>query len=233
MKDSSVKVKVKGTRMGSSSDAKRIFETLHALWPEAHCELEHYNGFQLLVAVVLSAQTTDASVNKSFGAYVRRNPEFGPTDLIALGEKRFLNLIRTIGLAPTKAKNCLLLSKRIVECFGGEVPRSREDLESLAGVGRKTASVVLNVLFGEPTMAVDTHVARLAVRLGLAPPGSNREEIEEALIRKVPKALARSAHHSLIFHGRYLCSARKPSCNECSLLSFCPRVGVPPDGVPA
>ena len=209
-----------------SVNATRIFELLHSLWPDAHCELEHYNAFQLLVAVVLSAQATDVSVNKSFGAYVRKNPEFGPADLIALGERKFLNVIRTIGLAPTKAKNCLLLSKRIVDAFDGEVPREREDLESLAGVGRKTASVVLNVLYGEPTMAVDTHVARLAVRLGLAPPGSNREEIEVALIRQVPDSLARSAHHALIFHGRYLCSARKPRCCECALVSICPRIGV-------
>jgi endonuclease-3 len=209
-----------------SVNATRIFELLHSLWPEAHCELEHYNAFQLLVAVVLSAQATDVSVNKSFGAYVRKNPDFGPPDLIALGERKFLNVIRTIGLAPTKAKNCLLLSKRIVEAFGGEVPRQREDLESLAGVGRKTASVVLNVLYGEPTMAVDTHVARLAVRLGLATPGSNREEIEVALVRQVPDSLARSSHHALIFHGRYLCSARKPRCSECALVSICPRIGV-------
>jgi endonuclease III len=217
---------IKKRTSSRSADSTRIFELLHSLWPDAHCELEHYNAFQLLVAVVLSAQATDVSVNKSFGAYVRKNPDFGPADLLALGERKFLNVIRTIGLAPTKAKNCLLLSKRIVEAFGGEVPRQREDLESLAGVGRKTASVVLNVLYGEPTMAVDTHVARLAVRLGLAPPGSNREEIEVALIRQVPDLLAHTAHHALIFHGRYLCSARKPRCSECALVSICPRIGV-------
>lgn len=206
--------------------AARIFEGLALRWPEAHCELEHYNDFQLLVAVVLSAQTTDVSVNRCFGAYVREHRNFGPRNLVALGESRFLSVIRSIGLAPTKAHNCLALARQLIDVHDGQVPNDREALESLPGVGRKTANVVLNVLHGQPTMAVDTHVARLAVRLGLLPKGSSREKIEEGLLKLVPQQYAGQAHHFLIFHGRYLCSARKPRCGECPIAQDCSRVGV-------
>lgn len=186
----------------------------------------HHNPFQLLVAVVLSAQATDVSVNKSFGAFCDQWPSFGPGDLVELGEARFLQVIRTIGLAPTKARNCVRLAEALIERHGGSVPDQRPDLEALPGVGRKTANVVLNVLYGLPTMAVDTHVARLAVRIGLVPETLDRVQIEEALLRVVPKDLARNAHHTLIFHGRYHCTARKADCSRCPLEGVCLKVGV-------
>lgn len=206
--------------------AREIFRRLDLSWPDAHCELIHFNEFQLLIAVVLSAQTTDVSVNRSFGAYITEHRDFGPNELVKMGEQNFAHLIRTIGLAPTKARNAVALSAKLIDNFKGRVPRNREALESLPGVGRKTANVVLNVLFGEPTMAVDTHVARLAVRLGLSEEGSSRERIEEDLLSLVPSKFARNAHHTLIFHGRYLCAARKPQCEACALEALCPKVGV-------
>jgi endonuclease-3 len=206
--------------------AAKLFDALAQIWPNAHCELTHHNEFQLLVAVVLSAQTTDVAVNRSFGSYITKNPKFSPSDLVAMGESRFLSIIKSIGLAPTKARNCFALARQLMDRFEGNVPSNRDDLESLPGVGRKTANVVLNVLFGEPTMAVDTHVARLAVRLGLAPDGVNREVIERRLLAVVPTRHAARAHHYLIFHGRYLCSARKPQCSQCAVRDLCPKVGV-------
>lgn len=218
--------KSRASQRAQRNRAESIFDELAALWPEAHCELEHYNDFQLLVAVVLSAQTTDVSVNRCFGAYVREHRSFGPADLVHMGETKFLALIRSIGLAPTKAHHCVALSRRLLDAHDGHVPADREALEQLPGVGRKTANVVLNVLHGLPTMAVDTHVARLAVRLGFVPEGTSREKIEHALLGLVPQRHAAQAHHFLIFHGRYLCTARKPRCTDCKLLSLCPRVGV-------
>jgi endonuclease-3 len=203
-----------------------VFDKLAQLWPQAHCELVHYSDFQLLVAVVLSAQATDVSVNRSFGAFLSKAREFGPREMVKLGEAGFLDVIKSIGLAPTKARNCVALSKIIILKHKGEVPRLRDELEELPGVGRKTANVVLNVAFGQPTMAVDTHVARLAVRFGFVAPGVDREKIEARLIQLVPKRHAAQAHHHLIFHGRYLCVARKPKCSECKISKHCPKIGV-------
>jgi len=206
--------------------ADTLFDRLAALWPEAHCELEHHTPFQLLVAVVLSAQTTDKAVNKALAPLLARDPNFGPADMVHLGEAGFLDVIKSIGLAPTKAKNCVRLSGDLLANHGGLVPSKREELEALAGVGRKTANVVLNVLYGLPTMAVDTHVARLAIRMGLVAPTENRLVIEEALLAKVPARHAGIAHHQLIFHGRYHCVARSPRCDTCALADICPKVGV-------
>jgi endonuclease-3 len=188
--------------------------------------LNHNNDFQLLIAVVLSAQTTDKAVNKALDPLLRLNPDFSAPDLIEMGEKKFLNVIKSIGLAPTKAKNSVALARQLVILHGGRVPLDRASLEALPGVGRKTANVVLNVLAGLPTMAVDTHVARVSVRLGLVAKTDNRLRIEEELVAKVPPAWGVIAHHLLIFHGRYHCTARAPRCAECPLLALCKRVGI-------
>ena len=214
------------TQKLSRTRVRALCQGLINRWPNAHCELIFHTPFQLLVAVVLSAQTTDGAVNKSFGAFVTKNKDFGPEDLLKMGESSFLAIIRNIGLAPTKARNCLKLAADIVHRFQGSVPRQRHDLESLAGVGRKTANVVLNVLFGEPTIAVDTHVARVSVRMGIVSPTANRNQIEEELIEAIPKNQQQNIHHVLIFHGRYLCSARKPSCHECPVEAICLKVGM-------
>lgn len=210
----------------SSQAAARVFDLLAERWPDAHCELAHSSPFQLLLAVMLSAQTTDKAVNKALEPLFAQQPGFGPEDLLALGESGFLEIIKSIGLAPTKARNAVKLARQLLDLHGGDVPLVRESLEDLPGVGRKTANVVLNVVAGEPTMAVDTHVARLAVRIGLCKTTTDREEIERELLRKVPARHARFAHHHLIFHGRYLCTARSPKCEECPVLGICARVGV-------
>jgi endonuclease-3 len=217
----------------SVKKAEDLFDALAAAWPDAHCELAHHSPFQLLVAVVLSAQTTDKAVNKALAPLLLRKPHFGPEDLVAMGVEGFLEVIKSIGLAPTKARNCVALSSHLLERHGGRVPAAREELEALPGVGRKTANVVLNVVHGLPTMAVDTHVARLAVRMGLCAPTSDRLAIEQALVRKVPERHAKSAHHHLIFHGRYHCIARAPRCETCAVARLCPRVGVPSPSAPS
>lgn len=205
-----------------------IFDTLAARWPDAHCELVFRTPFQLLVAVVLSAQATDKSVNKALEPLWNERPAFGPADLVALGEEGFKAVIRSINFAPTKARNAVALSRLLVERHGGEVPLEREALEALPGVGRKTANVILNVLCGLPTMPVDTHVARLACRMGIVAPTEDRQRIEDELLRLVPSEHAHVAHHLLIFHGRYHCTARAPRCGECPLLGVCARVGLEP-----
>lgn len=210
----------------SPKQIEQVFERLAEHWPNAKCELVHNTPFQLLVAVVLSAQATDKSVNKALQPLLKKHPDFDAQDLVHMGESKFLSIIRSIGLAPTKAKNCLGLSRVLAEKYSGQVPRNREQLEALPGVGRKTANVVLNVLYGEPTMPVDTHVARLAVRMGLVEPTNDRNKIEAQLLRKVPEKFNVTAHHLLIFHGRYLCLARTPKCEICPLLDLCPKVGV-------
>jgi endonuclease-3 len=212
----------------SKAQAREVFRILHERWPQAHCELHHHSPFQLLIAVVLSAQATDVSVNKSFGAFCDLHPHFGPADLVAMGQEGFLQVIRTVGLAPTKARNCVRLAAALIAHHGGTVPSKREELEALPGVGRKTANVVLNVLFGQPTMAVDTHVARLAVRIGLVPETQDRTRIEEALLRLVPPEFAHNAHHTMIFHGRYHCTARKADCTQCPLQDVCLKKGQRP-----
>lgn len=203
-----------------------ILELLARQWPNARCELVHNNGFQLLIAVVLSAQTTDKSVNKALAPLLEKKPQFSPGDLLELGEEEFLKVIRSIGLAPTKAKNCIQIAKILTERYGAQVPLKREDLESLPGVGRKTANVVLNVLAHEPTFAVDTHVERVSKRLGVVSQTENRLKIEQELLKIVPAKYGINAHHLLIFHGRYLCKAQKPNCPLCPVAAHCDKIGV-------
>lgn len=206
--------------------ASEIFKKLHQLWPNAQCELVYNTPFQLLIAVVLSAQTTDKAVNKALAPLFLRSPDFSPADLVALGEKKFLALIKSIGLAPTKAKNSIALARILLSRFDGQVPMVRESLEELPGVGRKTANVVLNVIAGLPTMAVDTHVARVSIRLGLVRPTENRLHIESELVEIIPDRWAVQAHHLLIFHGRYHCTARQPRCVSCPVAKQCMKIGL-------
>jgi endonuclease-3 len=202
------------------SPAKReeMFRRLQAANPEPRSELDYRTPFELLVAVVLSAQATDKSVNLATPRLFAAAPT--PQAMLALGEARVTELIRTIGLFRTKARNVIALSKMLVEQHGGEVPRARAALEALPGVGRKTANVVLNVAFGEPTIAVDTHIFRVANRTGLAP-GKDPLAVEQALLQVVPQAYRRHAHHWLILHGRYVCLARKPDCPQCAIRDLC------------
>lgn len=195
-----------------------FFATLAAANPEPQSELEYSSIFELLAAVLLSAQATDASVNKATRRlFVLANT---PLKMLDLGLERVTETIRTIGLYRTKAKNLLETCRILVEQHGGRVPRSREALQALPGVGRKTANVVLNVAFGEPTMAVDTHVFRVSNRTGLAP-GKNVEEVEQLLLQRVPPRYAEHAHHWLILHGRYVCVARAPRCDACAVRAWC------------
>jgi endonuclease-3 len=211
--------KKRRTARGLPADTvAEIFRRFAARDPEPRGELVATNPFTLLVAVVLSAQATDAGVNKATPALFARADT--PRKMIALGEPAVAELVRTIGLYRTKAKNVIALSRKLVEEYGGEVPRSREALESLPGVGRKTANVVLNIAFGEPTIAVDTHIFRVANRTGLAP-GTSPFEVEEGLERVIPDAYKRHAHHWLILHGRYVCKARKPDCPACLIRDLC------------
>ena len=207
------------SRQARAARTEAIFERLAAANPAPQGELKYLNPFTLLVAVVLSAQATDAGVNKATPALfaIADTPE----KMAALGEERVTELIKTIGLYRTKARNVIALSRAIVERHGGETPRNREGLEALPGVGRKTANVVLNTVFGEPTLAVDTHVFRLANRLAIAP-GKTPREVEDELMRVVPDRFLLHAHHWLILHGRYVCVARKPLCGVCVLVDLCP-----------
>ncbi len=197
---------------------EEIFRRFAAREPEPRGELQYTSPFTLLVAVVLSAQATDAGVNKATPALFARADT--PEKMIALGLPAITDLIRTIGLFRTKAKNLVALSERLVAAYGGKVPRTREELETLPGVGRKTANVVLNIAFGEPTMAVDTHIFRVANRTGIAP-GRDPMEVERGLEKVVPDLYKRHAHHWLILHGRYVCKARKPDCARCLIADLC------------
>jgi endonuclease-3 len=181
-------------------------------------ELQHINPFTLLIAVVLSAQATDAGVNKATPALFKLADT--PAKMVKLGEARVRELIKTIGLYRTKAKNVIGLSRELVEEHGGEVPRDRAALEALPGVGRKTANVVLNVAFGEPTIAVDTHIFRVGNRTGLAV-GKTPLEVETKLMQVVPERYRLHAHHWLILHGRYVCLARRPLCEKCLIVDLC------------
>jgi endonuclease III len=202
----------------SKREAREFYRRLAATRPIPQTELEFLSPFTLLVAVVLSAQATDAGVNKATPALFALADT--PAKMLALGEERIVELIRTIGLFRTKAKNLIALSRILVDRHGGEVPRDRAALEALPGVGRKTANVVLNVAFGEPTIAVDTHIFRVANRIGLAP-GANVRAVEDELVRVTPDAFKRHAHHWLILHGRYVCKARKPECPRCIIVDLC------------
>ncbi len=201
-----------------AKQASQIFRALREANPEPRSDLEYVNPFTLLVAVVLSAQATDAGVNKATRELFRIADS--PAKLLALGEDKLRDAIKTIGLYRNKAKNVIGLSRDLLEHHAGEVPQSREALEALPGVGRKTANVVLNVAFGEPTMAVDTHVFRISNRTGLAP-GKNPLEVEKNLLEIVPEEFGQHAHHWLILHGRYVCKARKPECERCVISDLC------------
>ncbi len=195
-----------------------IFRRLRAENPHPTTELEYTTPFELLVAVILSAQATDVGVNK---ATRRLFPAAGtPAAIAALGEAGLKEYIKTIGLFNSKAKNILETCRILLERHGGEVPRDRTSLEALPGVGRKTANVVLNTAFGEPTIAVDTHIFRVSNRTGIAP-GKNPMEVEKRLLRRVPAEYRKDAHHWLILHGRYTCLARKPRCGSCIIEDLC------------
>ncbi len=197
---------------------QEFFRRLSAANPEPKSELEYINPYTLLVAVVLSAQATDVGVNKATGPLFQIVTT--PQQMVDLGEERLRGYIKTIGLFNTKAKNVIRLSEILIAQYGGAVPRDREALETLPGVGRKTANVVLNVAFGEETIAVDTHIFRVGNRTGLAP-GKTPDAVEAKLLKVVPKAYRRHAHHWLILHGRYVCKARKPDCLVCPVSDLC------------
>jgi endonuclease-3 len=205
-------------RRFSKREVAEFYRRLEATRPIPQTELEFINPFTLLVAVVLSAQATDVGVNKATPALFALADT--PQKMLALGEARITELIRTIGLFRTKARNIVALSRMLMEQHGGVVPREREALEKLPGVGRKTANVVLNVAFGEPTIAVDTHIFRVANRTGLAP-GKTPLAVEAGLEAVTPARYKHGAHHWLILHGRYVCKARKPDCPVCVVADLC------------
>ncbi len=195
-----------------------MFEAFARANPHPQGELRHSSTFELLIAVVLSAQATDRSVNAATATlFAKANT---PATVEALGEKGLSAYIRTIGLYRSKARNIIALCRQLIERHGGQVPRTREQLEALPGVGRKTANVVLNIAFGEPCIAVDTHCFRVANRTGLAP-GKNVLQVEQQLMRLVPEKYRHDAHHWLILHGRYVCKARKPECWRCVISRQC------------
>jgi endonuclease-3 len=197
---------------------RQIFERLRAANPVPTTELHYGSPFELLISVILSAQATDVGVNKATGLlFVRANT---PEAMLELGEPGLKEYIKTIGLYNSKAKNIIAACRLLMERHGGRVPEDRAALEALPGVGRKTANVVLNTAFGHPTIAVDTHIFRVANRTGLAP-GKNVLEVERKLLRWVPEELKQNAHHWLILHGRYVCTARRPRCPECPIRDLC------------
>ncbi|AOV17797.1 endonuclease III [Acidihalobacter aeolianus] len=197
---------------------RQMFERLQALTPEPTTELDYGTPFELLVAVILSAQATDKGVNK---ATAKLFPQANtPQAILDLGLDGLKQAIRTIGLYNAKAENIIKTCRILVERHAGEVPRERAALEALPGVGRKTANVVLNTAFGEPTIAVDTHIFRVSNRTGLAP-GKNVNEVEQRLLKVVPREFRRDAHHWLILHGRYVCTARAPKCPDCAINDLC------------
>jgi len=200
------------------SKRQEIFERLRAANPEPATELQYGNPFQLLVAVMLSAQSTDVGVNKATRALF--NKVKSPRAMLKLGEQGLKEYIKTIGLFNTKAKNIIKACAILEEQHGGKVPEDRTALQALPGVGRKTANVVLNTAFGHPTIAVDTHIFRVANRTGIAP-GKNVAEVEQRLLRLVPDEFRQDAHHWLILHGRYTCIARKPRCQSCCISDLC------------
>jgi endonuclease III len=200
------------------AEIQLFFTRLRQSIPAPKTELEYDTVYQLLVAVVLSAQATDAGVNRATQPLFEKVKT--PAQMVVLGERKLIGYIKSIGLYRTKAKNVIALSRLLVEKHGGEVPRSHEALQELPGVGRKTANVVMNVAFGEATIAVDTHIFRVGNRTGLAP-GKNPLEVELKLLKRVPKEFRLHAHHWLILHGRYTCKARKPECPSCVVNDLC------------
>ncbi len=202
----------------NAAKRREIFSRLQATNPHPTTELEYQSPFELLIAVILSAQATDKGVNLATRKLFSQANT--PEKIWALGEARLLDAIKSIGLYKTKAKNIMATCQQLVEHHNSQVPRTREQLEALPGVGRKTANVVLNTAFGEPTIAVDTHIFRVANRTGLAP-GKNVQAVELKLLKVVPKEFRHNAHHWLILHGRYICQARKPKCPICNINSLC------------
>ncbi len=200
------------------ADIDEFYRRLAERNPEPKSDLRWNNPYTLLVAVVLSAQATDVGVNKATGPLFKKVDS--PKKMVALGETKLKDFIKTIGLFNTKAKNVIRLSQILIDEHGGKVPGNRAALEALPGVGRKTASVVLNVAFGEPTIAVDTHIFRVSNRTGLAP-GKTPLDVEKGLVKRTPEKWKAHAHHWLILHGRYVCKARKPLCAECPVQSLC------------
>jgi len=197
---------------------REIFLRLQAANPHPSTELEYQSPFELLIAVMLSAQATDVSVNSATRHLFQAANT--PQAILALGEAKLINFIQRIGLYRTKAKNVMQTCHLLLERHGGEVPQTREALEALPGVGRKTANVILNTAFGQPTIAVDTHIFRLSNRIGLAP-GKTVLDVEKKLLKAVPDEFKHDAHHWLILHGRYICQARKPKCNTCIIHDLC------------
>ena len=197
---------------------RAIFERFHAANPEPRGELHFKTPFELLIAVILSAQATDKSVNLATDQLYQRTNT--PESILKLGQEGLQRYVKSIGLYRTKAKNILATCKLLLDKHGGEVPRTREALEALPGVGRKTANVVLNIAFGEPTIAVDTHLFRIGNRTGIAP-GKTPLEVEQRLLKFIPEEYKLHAHHWLILHGRYVCVARAPKCGECLIRDLC------------
>ncbi|MBI4922218.1 MAG: endonuclease III [Devosia nanyangense] len=219
----------RSTKRLSAAEIDAMFGAFERDNPEPRGELDHTNPFTLLVAVVLSAQATDAGVNKATPALFKLADT--PQKMVKLGPDKIEDLVKTIGLFRTKAKNVFALSQQLIERFGGEVPRTREELETLPGVGRKTANVVLNIAFRQPTIAVDTHLFRVANRTGLAP-GETPLDVELGLLKVVHETYLLHAHHWLILHGRYVCKARKPECYRCIIAEWCrfePKTPAPKD----
>lgn len=205
--------------MLSKTKTIEAVQTMGDLFPDAHCELKHRNAFELLIATILSAQATDVGVNKVTPKLFERFPT--PAHLAAASEESVIECIQSLGLYRSKAKNIRLCAQQLMERFNGEVPKIREELVSLAGVGRKTANVVMSVAFNIPAFAVDTHVERISKRLQICRQKDTVLEVEETLCHKIPKELWSRAHHWMIFFGRYHCIARKPKCHECPLLEIC------------
>lgn len=210
--------KTKTPKTLTAAQADEFYARIAAERPNPKSDLEYVNAYTLLVAVVLSAQATDAGVNKATGPLFAQVRD--PAAMVELGEERLCQAIRTIGLYKTKAKNVIALSRILLAQHGGQVPDDRAALEALPGVGRKTANVVLNIAFGHPTIAVDTHCFRLGNRTGLAP-GKNVLEVEQKLLKITPPRWGKDAHHFLILHGRYVCKARKPECHRCCVADLC------------
>lgn len=207
----------------SPEEIKELFARFQKLNPEPATELEAPNHFTLLVSVVLSAQATDKSVNKATGPLYKVADT--PEKILALGEEGLISYIKTIGLYRSKAKHVMGLCRMLIDEYGGKLPRKREDLERLPGVGRKTANVVLNVVYGEPTMPVDTHLLRISPRMGLSE-GTTPIQVEKDLLECIPAEFMNHAHHWLILHGRYICTARNPKCAECPVADICKRNGM-------
>ena len=202
----------------SKKEMIEVFSRWQAQNPSPASELDYVNAFTLLVAVVLSAQTTDKGVNKATGPLFKVADS--PEKMLALGEEGLIPYIRTIGLYKNKAKHVIGLSKKLIDDFGSEVPSDRDALMTLPGVGRKTANVVLNVIFHKPTMPVDTHLLRVSPKIGLAE-GNTPESVEKSLLERIPEEFLPNAHHWILLHGRYICTARNPKCDECLIQDLC------------